>query len=261
MAEIIAVYGSPGSGKTTLSLKLAQEIYFTGRILPKNGRVFYLSYDTVTPSLAYLFPGRSNDLFSMGKLLEVVDLTSEDIYRYTVLPNGMKNFGILGYLAGEDRYTYASPDEYLVKRFLSVLSDTADVIVVDTTCDPANPMNIVVGQMATHILQLTDGGIKAAAYYTSSPVRDGAIKVANIRDRDLFLPLSDTDHYFDGGVDCLVPYSFPVAKQGITGELQKPVSDRKYRRAMQSILVRMFPQINKKGGKANEPESGRKGGS
>ena len=38
MAKIIAVIGSPGSGKTTVTLKLAQELYCA----TTNGAVIYL---------------------------------------------------------------------------------------------------------------------------------------------------------------------------------------------------------------------------
>jgi adenylate kinase family enzyme len=48
---MIAVCGSPESGKTTAALKLAQELYFA-----KKGTVLFLSPDMSVPALSYLFP-------------------------------------------------------------------------------------------------------------------------------------------------------------------------------------------------------------
>ena len=51
MGKMIAVCGSPNSGKTTAALKLAQEIYELNRV-----PVMYLSPDLTVPCMAYLFP-------------------------------------------------------------------------------------------------------------------------------------------------------------------------------------------------------------
>ena len=47
MSKMIAVCGSPESGKTSFSLKLAQELYFQ-----KKGTVLFLSPDMRVPSMA-----------------------------------------------------------------------------------------------------------------------------------------------------------------------------------------------------------------
>ena len=48
MSKLIAVCGSPESGKTTLGLKLAQELYFT-----KKTSVLFLSVDLNVPIMAH----------------------------------------------------------------------------------------------------------------------------------------------------------------------------------------------------------------
>ena len=65
MAKLIAVCGSVASGKTTASLKIAQEIYFSAKC-----PVLFISPDMNTPSLSYLFPrSKDTDLFSLGVTL------------------------------------------------------------------------------------------------------------------------------------------------------------------------------------------------
>ena len=63
MAKIIAVIGSPGSGKTTVTLKLAQELYCA----TTSGAVIYLSPSLKVPALGVLFPNYTPDsIFSLG---------------------------------------------------------------------------------------------------------------------------------------------------------------------------------------------------
>ena len=49
MSKLIAVCGSPGSGKTTTALKLAEEIYYE-----KKASVQFVSPDLSVPCMAYL---------------------------------------------------------------------------------------------------------------------------------------------------------------------------------------------------------------
>ena len=102
MAKIIAVCGSPSSGKTTSALKIAQEIYFTAKC-----PILFISPDTNTPTLSYLFPrSKDSELFSLGVALDKTTITAEDILRQTVNTDNMKNFGFLGLKTGENKYKF-----------------------------------------------------------------------------------------------------------------------------------------------------------
>ena len=79
MAKIIAVIGSPGSGKTTVTLKLAQELYCA----TSNGAVIYISPSLKVPALGVLFPNYTPDsLFSLGNMLNKTDVYEEDILKW-----------------------------------------------------------------------------------------------------------------------------------------------------------------------------------
>jgi len=78
MSKIIAVCGAPSSGKTTSALKIAQEIYLRG-----NCSILFISPDTNTPALSYLFPRRKDtDLFSLGGALDKTSIVYEDILKH-----------------------------------------------------------------------------------------------------------------------------------------------------------------------------------
>lgn len=108
MSKIIAVCGGPDSGKTTVALKMAQEIYRER----KGNTVVFLSPDLETPSLGFLFPnGKDQELHSVGKALDKTDIFKEDVMKQFVNVKTMLNFAFLGFKLGENKYTvYSTPD-------------------------------------------------------------------------------------------------------------------------------------------------------
>ena len=64
MGKLIAVWGSPDSGKTTFSVKLAEALYNRSR---GKSAVIVVFTDIVTPTIPVIFPNfRSEDVFSVG---------------------------------------------------------------------------------------------------------------------------------------------------------------------------------------------------
>ena len=81
MSKTIAVCGSPGSGKTTAALKIAQELYYE-----KKGTILFLSPDMSVPAMAFIFPHcKDSDLFSIGKALDKTDIFKEDVMKQIVV--------------------------------------------------------------------------------------------------------------------------------------------------------------------------------
>lgn len=120
MAKIISVIGSPGSGKTTVALKLAQELYCS----TSNGAVIYLSPSLKVPALGVLFPNYKPDsVFSLGAMFDKTDIFEEDVLNHLVTVKAMNNFGCLGYMTGENKYTYAQLTEDKVSSFLMCLTE------------------------------------------------------------------------------------------------------------------------------------------
>ena len=90
MAKIISVIGSPGSGKTTVALKLAQELYCS----TSNGAVIYLSPSLKVPALGVLFPNYKPDsVFSLGAMFDKTDIFEEDVLNHLITVKAMNNFG------------------------------------------------------------------------------------------------------------------------------------------------------------------------
>ena len=108
MGKMIAVCGSPNSGTTTLSLKLAKYIYDNN----KNIKVILVSPDVTIPTLGYIFPkANAKNIFSLGVTLNKTDVFKEDVIKQFVTTNTMRDFAVLGFMLGENRYSYPEPTE------------------------------------------------------------------------------------------------------------------------------------------------------
>ena len=130
MAKIIAVIGSPGSGKTTVTLKLAQELYCA----TTSGAVIHLSPSLRIPALGVLFPNYTPDsIFSLGTMFDKTDIYEEDILNHLVTVKAMKNFGCLGYKAGENKNSFATLTDDKVKALFDVLHKMVGYVFVDCT--------------------------------------------------------------------------------------------------------------------------------
>lgn len=77
MGKLIAVWGAPNSGKTALSVKLAEAIYSRSR---GKSAVIVVFTDIVTPTLPVVFPNfRSEDIYSIGSVLSKPDFFADDV--------------------------------------------------------------------------------------------------------------------------------------------------------------------------------------
>lgn len=238
MGKVIAVCGSPSSGKTVLSLKLAQALYMTKGV--KN--VLYISYDTTVPSIAYIFPNyKADDMFSLGETMNKTDIAPEDILKAVVSADGMENFGYLGLKAGENKHSYAPPIESKIITLLVKSCAIAEYVIVDCPSDIDDEISRVAKREADHVIEVINPDIKSMAYYTSNThafagVGDRCIYVMNSLDKDLFLPVDDVKaHFGNKNVHFKFPYCHELKEQMITGTLMKPLKDAKYHKMMEEL--------------------------
>ena len=235
MSKMIAVCGSPGSGKTTAALKIAQEIYYG-----KNGSVIFLSPDLNVPCMAYLFPHcKESELYSIGVALDKTGIFREDVMKQIVTVKTMRNFGFLGFKNGENRYSYPRPTEDKVLDLFRAMGEIADFVVVDCMSDPDDLISNMARAEADIAVQMITPDLKCMVYYASqadqfTSIADRRIKVMNIREKDLYLPVEEVKSHFKG-VDFMLPYSHALKQQTITGTLSERIGDSKYRAAALAV--------------------------
>ena len=138
MPKLIAFYGSPGGGKTSVALKAAMETY----IQTKDEVVAFLSPDTIVPSIALLFPNYSPDeVVSLSEIFDNTAITSESLLKNAVTVKSMKDFFALGFKAGENRFSFPTPTPEKINSLFSALSDVAGYIFFDCTNDETDEIS------------------------------------------------------------------------------------------------------------------------
>lgn len=239
MSKMIAVCGSPESGKTTAALKLAQELYFA-----KKGTVLFLSPDMSVPALSYLFPHcKESELYSIGKALDKTDIYKEDVMKQIVSVKTMLNFGFLGFKTGENKFSYPRSTEDKVTALFHAMGEIADYVVVDCVSDADDLISRMAMRDSASVIEMLTPDIKCMAYYSSQgdmfPTDENrVIKVMSICNRDLYLPTEETKTHFKN-VAFTLPYSRTLKQQVITGTLSERLADRKYREQIAAIAKKV----------------------
>ena len=240
MTKIIAVCGSPSSGKTTSALKIAQEVYFFAKC-----PVLYISPDTNTPSLAYLFPrSKDTDLFSLGTVLDKPSITKEDILRQIVNIESMKDFGFLGMKVGENKYSFAKPTEDKIREFFVACGEITPIVFVDCSSNFDDIVSEVAMREANINIQIICPDLRCMGYYSAyeekyKAIGDKCIKIINLMDNDIFLPIEEVKTHFNG-VDFILPFSRALKQQAITGTLWERIKDTKYKSVCQNVARKVL---------------------
>ena len=236
MGKIVAVCGSPSGGKTTVGLKIAQEIYFSKKV-----PVLFLSPDWNKPGLSYLFPRRKeSELYSLGAVLDHTTITKEDILNNTVYSEQMKDFGFLGLKLGENKNSYPMPTGDKVSGLFRAAEELAAYTVVDCSSCFDDPVSAIAMRESDWVVQLIVPDLRSMGYYSSYEeryklVESKTFKVLNRTDKDVFLPEQEVKEHFKTVLFTL-PYSIALKQQAITGSLPEKLHDPKFRKECAALV-------------------------
>lgn len=239
VGKLIAVSGPPGSGKTTLTLKLAQEVHEKTK-----KKVIYLSPDTLIPAMGAIFPKRDKaSMLSLGAALEQVNLAITDILGVIATTKAMPNMGYLGYIPGDGPYSYAALSEKKVLQMFQLMRDNFDYIFIDCDRSRDDLISTIGCGLCDHLIQIINPDIKSIAYYGFEEIPERAIQVLNILDNDIYLPIQDTNAHFPK-IQFTVLYSRAVKMQMYNGELMDLLQDPIFRKAIKPIadLILVEPE-------------------
>ena len=242
MSKLIAVWGSPNSGKTSFTVKLASAVYER-----YNSTVLALCCDDTTPALPCLFPGfKSDELYSVGAPLSQTEITQQAVIDSIVTRKGKVNLGYLGYKDGENRYTYPAYDESKAKELLEVLKSLADYVLVDCTSSLDNVLAATAVKEADEVIRLATPTLKSIAFFASQlplyadPVYqcERHILGLNCTEADCYMPIEEAKSHFKE-ISFTLPYCREIRQQGIDGKLTEPVHDKKYAAKFKAIADRI----------------------
>lgn len=239
MSKVIAIWGTPNSGKTTFATKLARSIYDEYQ-----ATVIVVYADNETPMLPVIFPTyKKEDLCSVGAVLSKTDIDKHEVVKHMVTVKDSQNFAFLGFTDGENRYTYPSFDATKVRSFYSVLTTLADYVIIDCTSSLKNPLSKVAVREADEVIRLSAPTLKSVSYLASQlPLYmdpmfrlEEQIEGICVTDEDLYMPIEEAkSHLHD--VRFTVPYSKAVKQQMLDGHLYEKVNDRKFSSKLKAIV-------------------------
>lgn len=246
MGKLIAVWGAPGSGKTTFSVKLAEALY---RSRGKAGcSVIVVFTDSVAPALPVVFPGyKPEDIFSVGSILSKPDITPNDAVAGIVTVKDRMNLGFLGYRLGENKYSFPAYTEEKAKTLFTVLCGVSDYVIADCMSDPtANCLTSSALSLADSTVRISSPDLRCMSYCSSQLslfaaggyLHDDDIQVMNVPGAEYTNSAPDMSAAL-GLKAYILPYSPMLLEQSLAGVLYEPLKDKRYMQTVQKIAERL----------------------
>lgn len=241
---VLAVWGSPGSGKTTTAVKLAK--YLADR--KKN--VILVICDMTAPMLPCICPPSDLECEkSLGSILSATHVT-EPLVKYNMITHKkMAYLTMIGMLKGENEYTYASYSKVQAMEFIESLRKIAPFVIIDCSSYIANDILSAVSLLeCDSVLRLANCDLKSISYLSSQLSllqnsnwdMDKQYKVAsNVKSNHGIEHMAGAL----GSVSFKLPNSEEVEEQTLTGNLLADLTlknSREFRKEIEKIAKEVF---------------------
>lgn len=242
--QMLAVWGSPSSGKTTVAVKIA------ARLAMQKRDVALLLCDMNTPMLPCICPpGDLEEEHSLGSILAATHVSESLVRHNCITHKHFRHLTILGMRKGENEYTYPPYERTQAEELLQCLRRIAPYIVIDCGSYIANDILSAIALMeADAVLRLVNCDLKSISYLSSQlPLlreskwdADKQYKIAsNVR------PNEASSHMEQvlGSVSFQVPHSEEVFTQFLEGKLFGELTrkdSRGFRKSIEAITKEVF---------------------
>jgi MinD-like ATPase involved in chromosome partitioning or flagellar assembly len=160
--NIIAVWGSPSSGKTVTAMKLARELE------AKKKNVIIIFADLFCPVLSTVMPSVDVKSRTLGGLLSKPHIKQIDIMQTAIPYPKHEHIAIIGYKNGDNIFTYSEFLAERVAQFISELRQVTDCVIIDcSSVLTEDGFTTIALQQADKVLRLCNADLKAFSYFTS----------------------------------------------------------------------------------------------
>jgi len=160
--NILAIWGSPSSGKTVTAMKLARELE------AKKKNVIIIFADLFCPVVSTVMPSVDVKNRTLGSLLSKPHIKQLDIMQTAIPYPKHEHIAIIGYKNGDNIFTYS---EFLAERvaeFISHLRQVTDYVIIDcSSVLTEDGFTTIALQQADKVLRLCNADLKAFSYFTS----------------------------------------------------------------------------------------------
>ena len=242
--QVLAVWGSPGSGKTTVSVRLAKYLADQKR------NVALLLCDMTAPMLPCICPPADLECErSLGSILAATHITDTLVRQNCITHKKISCLTIIGMLKGENVFTYPPYTQELAAELIDHLRNIAPIIIVDCGSAIAHDILSAVALMeADSVLRLVNCDLKSISYLSSQlPLlkdqkwdADKQYKVAsNVKSNQA----GEHIEQVLGNVTFKIPHSDELENQTLSGDLLKDLSlkdSRGFRTEIAKIAKEVF---------------------
>lgn len=242
--QMLAVWGSPGSGKTTVAVKLA------ARLAMQKRDVALLLCDMNTPMLPCICPpGELEEEHSLGSILAATHVSESLVRHNCITHKRFRHLTLFGMRKGENEYTYPPYERTQAEELLQCLRGIAPYIIIDCGSYIANDILSAIALMESDaVLRLVNCDLKSISYLSSQlPLlreskwdADKQYKVAsNVRANEA----SGHIEQVLGSVAFQIPHSEEVFAQVLEGNLFAELSmkdSRGFRKSIEAITKEVF---------------------
>ncbi|MGD9475730.1 MAG: hypothetical protein AB7V37_12105 [Eubacteriaceae bacterium] len=127
--EIISVWGSPSSGKTTLSIEIGK------MIADQAHNCLVIFTDDLVGPINYLFPSADEIGGSLGDVLMNSTTVQNDIFRSLLSFSDHKYLSFSGYRKNQSRHNFSEISDTQINDFFVSLSQNIEYVIVDCKSD------------------------------------------------------------------------------------------------------------------------------
>ncbi len=242
--QVLAVWGSPSSGKTIMSVKLARYI------ASQKKNVILVLADMSAPPLPYVCP--SSDLeseLSLGNILGAAHVDGNLVKQNAILHKKNEYLTMFAMLKGENAFSYAPYTETQAREFIHALRQLADYIIIDCTSNITNDVLSAVSLIESDaVLRLVSCDLKSISYLNSQlPLlldnKFNANKQYKAASNVTSFQADDEIEQIVGGVNFKIPHSDEVYKQFLAGNLFGGLTEKDskdFRKAVSKIANEVF---------------------
>lgn len=241
---ILAVWGSPGCGKTVTAVKIAKHL-----AAQKKNTVLLLC-DMTAPMMPCICPPSELEVDkSLGSIFAAQHISVNLIKHNLTTLKRLPHLTMLGLRKKENEYTYAPCTKQQAEELIRGLREIVPYVVIDCSSYIANDILSAVALMeADSVLQLASCDLKSVGYLSSQLPLLGELKwdkdkqyrvASNIK------PFQAADRIGQvlGSVVFRLPYSQELEEQYLAGELLADLSmkdSRAFRKEIDRICEEVF---------------------
>ncbi len=234
-AQTLAVWGSPGAGKTVTAVKLALEL-----AAHKKNTILLLC-DFLTPTPQVLKPNIPTDGKSLGDLLTLPSVSQDAILAHCIPFGNSPYLSLLGYQRGDNAFTYAQYAKERAVDLLTLLRHLADNVIIDVSgIFPFDILSATALESADAVLRLCACDLKSMSYMAANLplLADSRFsRGAHIRVLSAVKPGQDSGEYENahGGVEYVLPFVPELEEQFAAARLMDKLCTKAARKYTEAI--------------------------